>query len=426
MKVAYSAHALCVAALLCLTAPAVSGGEVAGLRYPGQRTSHTVTYGGPPKPMTLLAQAQPEPVADPAFDDDVSESDGMLSADGATPWEEIDPASCDTCGGDCGDQCCSTGCMGGLWYGSVDYLLFRPRMSQAVGAVRRQETTDTSTFPSTSTLTDNVIEYPFRYQSGFRVAAGYRLLNCGGDFQVAYWRMAANASVVEGPANTSTNNPFIAGNLENNPSTGQYLEANTGVTANIFDVSFAKCISMGGPTGPCDPCFCPRWDVRFLAGARVGDISRYNNNVVTDAEGTAQSYGNINARFVGAGPRFGLQTRRYLGCRGRWSVYANAAQSILIGEFRQNESLLVPTNGTTANSYTNQNFTFSRTVPVSDIELGLSWQAAPYTYITAGYFWQCWWDLGQGEQINGTNFGLLDTSNILGFDGFFVRGEMLF
>jgi hypothetical protein len=65
-------------------------------------------------------------------------------------------------------------------------------------------------------------------------------------------------------------------------------------------------------------------------------------------------------------------------------------------------------------------------IPVTDIEVGGTWQLAPFTYISAGYFFQCWWDLGQGEQISGTNFGPLDTANILGFDGLFIRGEMLF
>ena len=232
--------------------------------------------------------------------------------------------------------------------------------------------------------------------------------------------------MTEGPANTSTNNPFIAGNLENNPGNGQYLNAATGITANIIDATFTKCISMGGPCGPCDTCFCPRWQLQFLAGARIGDISRYNDNSVTDANGNALSYGNINARFTGAGPRIGFQSRRYLGPNGYWSVYAKGAQSILIGAYRMGRQLTVPGDSPAPTQYTNEFNTYSRTIPVTDIEVGLSWQPTPFTYVSAGYFFQCWWDLGQSEQISGTNFGPLDTSNILGFDGLFVRGEMFF
>ena len=50
-----------------------------------------------------------------------------------------------------------------------------------------------------------------------------------------------------------------------------------------------------------------------------------------------------------------------------------------------------------------------------------SWQVAPYAFISAGWFFQCWWDLGQAENITaGTSFGPLDSANILGFDGLFA------
>jgi hypothetical protein len=334
--------------------------------------------------------------------------------------------SCDTCGGDCGGSCCQRGCLGGLWYGSVDYLLFRPWMSQAVAEVRSVQTSDTSVTPSVSTLTDTVIQYPFEFQSGFRVAAGYRLLDCGGDFQVAYWRMTNSAQYNDGPANTQTNDPFITGNLENNPGNGQFLRSSTGVTANIFDVDFAKIISMGGPCGPCDCSFCPRWDLRFFAGVRATDITRYNDNQVTEADGNSVSTGDINARFVGAGPRVGIQGRRYFGACGLTSLYAKASQGLLIGDFNQSRTRTVPGEDTTPTVITNQFNSFSRLIPVTDIELGGTWQMAPFTYVSVGWFWQCWWDLGQGENISGTNFGALDSANILGFSGLFVRGEMLF
>jgi hypothetical protein len=394
------------------------------LKFPVKRTSYSVTSGSSGRPAAFLAEAesqpQPEPVADPMSDAEV-DVDGSSSPD--MSWG--DEGTCDSCGEDCGGSC-GIGRGRGLWYGGVDYLLFRPRYSQAIAAVRRQETTDTSTFPTTSTSTDTVIEYPFDYSSGFRVAAGYRLVDCGGDFQVAYWRMVNGANTVQGPADISTNNPAIDGNLKNNPGNGQFLQASTGVTANIFDADFTKCISMGGPCGPCDTCFCPRWDLRFFVGARAADISRYNNNVVAEANGDSVSFGNINARFVGAGPRIGFQTRRYFGQNGFWSVYGRGAQAILIGEYNMSRTLSIPSDGTVPNQVTNQYDKYSRTIPVTDIELGLSWQAAPFTFVSVGYFWQCWWDLGQSEPMQGTNFGSLDTANILGFDGLFVRGEMLF
>jgi hypothetical protein len=425
MKVAIRASLVGVA-LLGLALGTARAAEPFGFKYPVKRTAYSASFDDADRSTTTLSQAtepepQPEPVADPMAD---AEFDVDGSSGGMTTWD--DAGGCDSCGEDCGGSCGSCGRGRGLWYGGVDYLLFRPRYSAGIAAVRRQDTTDTSTFPTTSTSTDTVIEYPFDYSSGFRVAAGYRLIECGGDFQVAYWRMVNDASVVEGPADISTNNPAIAGNLKNNPGTGQFLNASTGVTANIFDADFTKCISMGGPCNPCDTCFCPRWDLRFFVGARAADISRYNNNVVTEGNGDSVSFGNINARFVGAGPRIGFQSRRYIGQNGFWSVYGRGAQAILIGEYNMSRTVDVPSDGTTANQITNQFDKYSRTIPVTDIEVGLSWQAAPFTFVSVGYFWQCWWDLGQSEPMQGTSFGSLDTSNILGFDGLFVRGEMLF
>jgi len=343
------------------------------------------------------------------------------SLEPAQEWEGFSEAT-ESC-----DECCTGGFLRrGMWYGSVDYLLMRPRLSQGVAEVRRTLVTDNTVTPNTSTLTDTAEEFKFGYQSAFRAALGYRLLDCGGDIQVAYWRMTGNAQHSDGPADTVTDNPFIAGQLKNNPGNGQFLSANTGITANIFDVDFAKCLSFGGPCNPCDACFCPRWDLRWFAGARIADISRFDNNVTTDASGNAITTGLINARFVGAGPRVGLQGRRYFGANGLLSLYAKASQALLIGDYRMSRSKITPGDSEVPTEVINQFDRFSRMVPVTDIEIGGSWQIAPYTFVSVGYFFQCWWDLGQSETVIGTNFGPLDTANILGFDGLFVRGEMLF
>lgn len=85
-----------------------------------------------------------------------------------------------------------------------------------------------------------------------------------------------------------------------------------------------------------------------------------------------------------------------------------------------------PGTGEVPTEITSQYDQYSRMIPVTDIEVGGSWQVAPFTFVSVGYFFQCWWDLGWSETVIGTNYGPLDTSNIMGFDGLFVRGEMLF
>lgn len=340
-----------------------------------------------------------------------------------TLWDEEGPG--------CGD-CCPIGPVRhGMWYGSVDYLLMRPRLSQGVAEVRRTLTTNDNVSPETSTLSDRSVEFPFSYQSAFRASLGYRLLDCGGDLQLSYWRMTSDARYSDGPADTINDNPTLLGQLENDPGNDGFLSASTGITANIFDVDFTKCLSLGGPQDPCDACFCPRWDLRWWAGARVADISRYDNNVTTTPIGSIAptdriTTGNIDARFVGAGPRVGMQGRRYFGPSGFLSLYARASQALLIGDYRMSRIRTTEGDEEIGTETLEQFDRFSRMVPVTDIEVGGSWQIAPFTYVSVGYFFQCWWDLGQSEGVIGSNFGPLDTANILGFDGLFVRAELLF
>src|SRR5262249_34742106 len=213
----------------------------------------------------------------------------------------------------------------------------------------------------------------------------------------------------DGPADVENVNPFIAGQLKNNPADGQFFTANAGITANIFDIDFAKCLSLGGPCGPCDPCGCPRWDLRWAAGVRVADISRFDNNFTSTAQGNTVTTANIDCRFVGAGPRIGIQGRRYFGCNGCLSVFAKGSQALLIGNYDMNRIKTTPGTQQVPTEVTAQFDTFARMIPVMDIELGGTWQVAPYTFVSVGWFFQCWWDLGWSETIVGSNFGPLDT-----------------
>jgi hypothetical protein len=368
------------------------------------------------------APAVAEPIAAPAASEDVGLAvpDELVSDGG-------DGGGCnDSCGG-----CCN---LGGLWYCSVDYLLVRTRMSQATAEVRETTSSDAA---NNTTVTDRAVQFPFKYQSSFRTTIGYRLLCCGGDIQFGYWRLnGTSGRVSDGPTSSGGQggaNPAISilspmvPNLINLPNQGDnlFFSANSAVTANIFDVDFAKYLSLGGPQNPCDACACPRWDLRWSAGVRLADVSRFDNNAYSAANGTVVVSTNIGARFVGGGPRVGLQGRRYFGQSGKFAVFARASQGLLVGDYQQNGTNVVPGLPTTTIT-TNAHYNFARLVPVTDIEIGATWQIAPFTFISAGWFLQCWWDLGQGETASTGNSSALDTANILGFDGLFIRGEMLF
>jgi hypothetical protein len=412
-----------IVAALCLAASVAAADELyrdqTGFSRVNTATGSRLTNRTAPE--TGPAQSAPEQVAAPP-----AASESKFPAENGEPLFDAEG----DCDGSCDCNCWADGrqrC--GLWYGSVDYLLARPRFSQATAEDRRIVTTDNTVTPNTITTTDQSVQFPFRYQSSFRTAIGYRLLDCGGDFQVAYWRLTgASGRVSDGPATSPTSNPFltIIGQTENNAGPGQFFSAVAGVTANVFDVDFAKCLAFGGPQHPCDCCYCPRWDLRWSAGARFADVSRFDSNAVTDGAGNFASLASVNARFVGGGLRGGLQGRRYFGEQGRFSVYAKASQALLVGNYRITRGQVTPGSETVSTNIIDTVDTFARLVPVTDIEIGGTWQIAPYTFISAGWFLQCWWDLGQSEVINGVNGGPLDSSNILGFDGLFIRGEMLF
>ncbi|HEX3728053.1 MAG TPA: Lpg1974 family pore-forming outer membrane protein [Pirellulales bacterium] len=391
-----------------------SGPRASTSRYrpPGQSFSR-------PAVQHLTAEQVTAPPAQPeVIDAPPVETEGPI--EGHEMWADAEDVElpCDSCGP------CGNFLRQGLWYGSVDYLLVRPRFSQAVAEVRETTTTDNSVTPSVTNTVSQSAQYPFKYQSSFRASLGYRLLDCGGDIQFTYWRLTGSAQISDGPADTVDGSRVILGQLGNNPGNGQFFNAAASVTANVFDFDFAKFLAFGGPKGDCDACFCPRWDLRWSAGVRGADITRVDNNAVSDPNGNTVSTGAFNARFVGAGPRVGLQGRRYFGQNGMLSLYGRASQALLIGNY--NLTLNTNTPGVDSSTVNTQNYNLARLVPVTDIEIGGSWQVAPYAFISAGWFFQCWWDLGQSDPVSGTSFQTLTSSNILGFDGLFVRGEMLF
>ncbi len=369
------------------------------------------------------AQVAPEQIAAPPVEGDMTyEGDPGM-------WDGYGGGGDFLSEGGCSDGSCAVGCgpcRKGLWYLGADYLLMRPRLSQGTAEVRSMQTTTVDSQTTTSTITDNSVNYCFNYASSFRVTAGYRMLDCGGDFQFTYWRLTGDAQVSDGPAVTQNNQLVITGQLDNNPGNGQFFNASTNITANIYDLDFGKTLCYGGPQNPCDCSFCPRWDMRFLAGVRIADISRDNNNVVTSSNGDIDSTGTINARFTGAGPRIGMQGRRYFGQCGRWSVFAKGTQGLLIGDYDMTRVRSTFNGGITPGQVASQTDSFCRMIPVTDIEVGTTWQVTNYCLLSAGWFFQCWWDLGQGEVIGDSNFGPLDTSNVLSFDGLFVRSELLF
>ena len=397
---------------------------------------HSVTK----RPKTSVAQkpkSVPRPVADPNYEriprgrvvDDTSHDDRGALEEPYGDWLD-EPTYDDSteCCDDQGSDCCSHGRCGGrgVFYGGAEYLLVKPRFSEAVAEVRRTIVLDETATPETSTQTDQSVEYPYDYQSSFRTFVGYRLCDCGGEIQFTYWRLQGDAEIADGPAQVESGNLIIFGQLGNNPCEGEFFRARSSVDANLYDLDFSRCIPVGG-SSCCDPCGCPRWDLRWMAGFRIADINRHDQNLVTGTTSEdCLGVGNINADFTGAGPRVGMQGRRYFGCTGRLSAYAKSNGALLLGGYDVRRVLRNQTVETESIVTTVQEENLTRLIPNAEIELGTSWQLGPHAYFSAGWFFQAWFDLGSSQEIVGSTFGALDDANILAFDGLFARMEMMF
>lgn len=392
------------------------------------------TGGKPKSAITRSQRSAPRPIADPAMEEmpmGDSRHSGMMHDGGPEghshgDWVEDPYVESMDCGdSNCGD-CIAHGRCGssGMFFGGAEYLLVRPRFSEAVAEVRRTITVNEG--DESTTQVDQSVEYPYDYQSSYRLFLGYRLCDCGGEVQFTFWRLQGDAEVADGPAEVANGSRIILGQLGNNPCEGEFFRARSSVDANLYDLDFTKCIPLDS-SSCCDPCGCPRWDVRWMAGVRIADINRNDHNSVDGSNSEdCLGVGDIDAEFSGAGPRIGLQGRRYLGCDGRMSVYAKGNGAILIGDY---DARRVFRNqmGETDPVVTNiQEDHLTRLIPNGEIEVGGSWQIFPHAYLSAGWFFQAWFDLGSSQEIVGSSFGGLDDANILAFDGLFIRAEMMF
>jgi hypothetical protein len=314
---------------------------------------------------------------------------------------------------DCFNPCGDCG-----FFGGADYLLLRPTFSENTAFFRRNTSIDGS---GNVTVTDTVVHQDFDYTSAPRVFLGYRFCDCGGEIRFTYWNYDNTSSQTSGAATTDT---IYAGQLEINTSIpGQRLFVNSNLNMNVYDIDYSKCVCYGGKKN-CNGCeTCPVWTLKYSAGVRIADVRRTDDNILLPVD-SASIAGHISADFIGAGPRLGIEGRRY--CRdGAFSLFAKGNMALLLGDYDLKESRFTPsvTPVLTENYFDSH----ARVIPVAEIELGGTYQISQRITASAGYLFQAWWDLGAFEQIPGNVFlNPIDDSNIMSFDGLFARIEVTF
>ena len=351
-------------------------------------------------------------------------------------WLQEDDLGCDDCvSGTCGPSPRRWSVTGG-----IEALIVRPHFSDAQGIL----TTTSTQGSNSSEIREDSMNYDFSYTGSFRMYAGIRNCACGDEFRFSYWNFGGHESQRCVATTTTSCCDFLC-NLTS--QAGDRMSQRVGLNVNVFDLDMFKpfyfgqsscggcesggggCDSGGCESGDCgsgdcgdcgdscEPC-CPVWDLRWLGGFRFASVNHgLDSQIITTGEVLAAA-GQSRATYFGVGPRMGLQGRRYFGDAGRLSVYAKGTGSLLVGTYEQNLTNFnitpVPTNSFSTSSS-------MRVVPVAELEVGGSWRLTPKCVLTGGWLVQSWWDLGLQEIMSNN-----DDANILGFDGFFARAEMVF
>jgi hypothetical protein len=308
-----------------------------------------------------------------------------------------------------------------MFIGGGEALALRPHFSQATGM------TETITTQSgNSTLVDqNLINFNPGYQGAFRTYIGMRDCVCGDEIRFAF----LNFNAVNNLSGTATPNTSFCDFLCNTtPNPGDSVNTHFNLGVSLWDLDCVRPFFFNPPCNDCCGPRCHPWDLRWFAGLRLAYINHSISSLVTDhtSPGGFAAIASANNRFTGFGPRIGLQGRKYFGRNGRLSVYARGAGSILVGNVYQNvinETEGGAGIGPTVNTLVARN---SRIIPVAEIELGATVWVLPRFAISGGWLLMSFWDLGLQETGNIGATPNLDDSNILGFDGFFLRGELVF
>jgi hypothetical protein len=303
------------------------------------------------------------------------------------------------------------------WFAGADFLFVRPHFSEATAFAQGTQ--------SASSMHITAQELDFQYSPSFRVFAGYRFEGSETELRFTYTRLTAQTESDAGnfSAGHFAVDPFgnvagVAVVVDPNSALfgqplvgGDHIQASATVDANVFDLDLIKPLL----------AVCGGWEFKYTAGVRIAQIHQLYQSVVSDS-GSFFSGGEYAADFTGAGPRVGVQAQRYFGQRREFSLFANSYGSLLVGEYDMHFS-----QTTTSPAYqATQDTDAVRLLPVAEAEIGAGWSPISWCNVSAGWLFQAWFDLGASGGTFGGFYTVTENSNIMAFEGFFLRAEVTF
>lgn len=284
-------------------------------------------------------------------------------------------------------------------YAGADYLLLRMHFSEAIAFVNATDSLSGG-LPSEQV---QARELNFNYNSAFRTFLGYNLTPTSA-VQFTYFHF--NTSVAVNDTVTAPNQYDIDA-YGDKAGPGQTIATNAFVRINAYDLDYVRPYMLNrGLIG-----------VKVNAGMRWADVRQHYDSTVFTTAGGVQGSGNFNTHFVGYGPHIGLQAQARRSNESRFSLLARTGGSLLVGGYNVSSGAVftgVAAGGQSANR--------TLVVPVIEAELGAAWQPTQNLTFSAGWLFQAWFDLGVSGGTDGGKFTEVDDSNIMSFDGLFVRG----
>lgn len=338
---------------------------------------------------------------------------------------------CSDCGG-CDLGCYDGGC--GAGYGprgqvfvGAEWLNVRAEFSEATAYREVDLANDLETFH----------QFDMNYGSSYRIFAGYRLCDCGGEIRFTYTNFDSDGQFNSGPnPSLGTDGRTFFAPWELALGDDDILVGQASVNIDNYDIGFSKTIPLGCPLtcggcgecgDCCDPCcgpVCPAWDITWSGGIRIANVdSSLSYQTMRDVSNTAPPRSAVSSvNFDGVGLRFGLTGRRYFGRTGALSAYIKGDISLLLGDVEY---------GVAADpAFTDVAITSTEVIPVTEIEAGLTGYLTQNISVSAGYLLSAWHDLGhRAEYIyssSPTQVYSMDDANMMTLDGLFLRAEAAF